>query len=94
MTEVAHRVGVGSNRTKRDHRVGTVVANSGAKTVRVRCDFSVKHPKYGKYMRRFTVLQSHDENNEAKVGDVVELAACRRLSKTKCWRLIRIVSSR
>ncbi len=94
MAEVAPRVDVGSTRTPRDRRVGTVVANSGAKTVRVRCNFSVKHPKYGKYMRRFTVLHSHDENNEAKVGDIVEVAACRRLSKTKCWRLIRIVSSR
>lgn len=94
MAEVADRIGDGSKRRKRARREGTVVANSGAKTVRVRCDFSVKHPKYGKYLRRFTVLHSHDENNEANVGDIVEIASCRRLSKTKCWRLVRIVSKR
>lgn len=72
-------------------RVGTVVSDVRNKTIRVRYDFSVKHAKYGKILRRRTMLHAHDEGNEAKKGDLVEVAACRRLSKTKCWRLIRVL---
>lgn len=78
-------------RGQRETREGTVVASSGNKTIRVRFDYSVKVPKYGKYVRRSTMLHTHDEKNEAKVGDVVEVTACRRLSKTKAWRLTRVV---
>jgi small subunit ribosomal protein S17 len=53
-----------------------------------------KHPKYGKFIRRRTVLHVHDENNESRTGDVVEVAQCRPISKTKCWRLVRIVDQR
>ncbi len=80
-------------RGKRDHRIGTVVSDKRDKTVNVRCDYTVKHWKYGKYYKRSTTLHTHDERNEAKVGDVVEVTACRRMSKTKCWRLTRIVRS-
>jgi small subunit ribosomal protein S17 len=68
-----------------------VIADKSAKTIRVQCDFTVRVPKYGKYVRRSTVLHAHDENREAHEGDVVELAACRRLSKLKCWRLTRVL---
>lgn len=78
-------------RGKRDRRIGTVIADKGDKTIKVRCDYTVKHPKYGKYYKRSTTLHTHDEKNEAHVNDVVEVMACRRLSKTKCWRLSRIV---
>ena len=75
----------------RDHRLGTVVSISGAKTIKVRYEYIVKHRMYGKYIRRSTTLHTHDEKNEAKKGDVVEVTACRRMSRTKCWRLTRIV---
>ena len=76
---------------RRDRRVGTVVSDKGDKTIKVRFDFLVKHSKYGKFQRRRTYLHAHDEQNQAKEGDRVEVAACRRYSKTKCWRLLRIV---
>lgn len=79
------------DRGKRDTRVGTVVSDKGNKTIRVRFDYTVKHPKYGKYYRRSTSLHAHDETNEARMGDVVEVMSCRRLSKNKCWRLMRVV---
>ena len=91
MTDVSPGTDVQSKRGHRDRRSGTVVSRSGDKTIRVRFDFSVKHPKYGKYIRRFTILHAHDEKNEANKGDVVEVTACRRVSKTKCWRLTRVV---
>ena len=56
-------------------------------------DYSTKHPLYGKYVRRRTVLHAHDEKNEAEVGDRVEVMSCRPMSKTKHWRLVRIVKS-
>ncbi len=81
----------GRLRGHRDRRIGTVIADKGQKTVRVRFDFIVKHPIYGNYYRRSTTLHTHDESNKAKVGDVVEVASCRRMSKLKCWRLMRII---
>ena len=80
-----------AQRRKRNHRTGTVVSDKGEKTIKVRYDYTVKHHKYGKYYRRSTSLHAHDEKNEARVGDVVEVAACRRLSKTKYWRLVRVI---
>jgi len=77
----------------REHRVGTVVSDKGDKTIRVRFEYTVKHPKYGKYYTRSTTLHTHDEKNEGKVGDTVEVVGCRPVSKTKCWRLLRVVRS-
>ena len=91
MTSVPQTTVTKAKRGKRDCRTGKVVSDKGEKTIRVRFDFLVRHPKYGKYYRRSTTLHTHDEKNEARVGDVVEVVACRRLSKTKCWRLGRIL---
>ena len=52
----------------------------------------VKHARYGKYIRRRTICHVHDEQNESRVGDTVEIMETRPLSKTKCWRLIRVVT--
>jgi len=93
MSKVPGDNGKVTARGKRDRRVGTVVSDKGDKTIRVRYEFTVKHRKYGKFMTRSTTLHSHDEGNEAKIGDLVEVTACRRLSKTKCWRLSRIIRS-
>ncbi len=91
MTKATEQVASESNRGLRDRRVGTVVSISGSKTIRVRFDFSFRHRKYGKYIRRSTSLHTHDEKNEAKVDDVVEVTACRPLSKMKHWRLTKIL---
>ena len=70
---------------------GVVISNSGDKSVKVAIDFKVKHPKYGKYVKRRTKLAVHDEHNRSDVGDVVEVAEGRAVSKTKSWRLVKVV---
>jgi small subunit ribosomal protein S17 len=70
---------------------GIVASNSGKKSIRVTIDYTVRHPKYGKYIRRRTKLGVHDERDEGKVGDLVEITECRPLSKTKSWRLVRVI---
>lgn len=82
-----------NTRKSREKRVGTVISDKGDKTISVRFDYTVKHPKYGKYYKRSTTLRTHDEKNEAKLGDVVEVMSCRRISKSKCWRLTKVVRS-
>ena len=69
----------------------TVISNSGSKSIRVAVDFKVKHPKYGKYMKRRTTYSVHDEHNVANVGDIVEISQCRPYSKMKSWRLVKVV---
>jgi small subunit ribosomal protein S17 len=72
--------------------LGIVESDARDKTIKVRIDRLVRHPKYGKLLRRKTVLHAHDEKNEAKVGDRVEIVECRPISKTKSWRLSRLIS--
>ena len=71
---------------------GTVVSNKMDKTIAVLVERRVKHPLYGKYIRRSTRLMAHDEANECKQGDVVVIEASRPLSKKKSWRLQKVVS--
>jgi small subunit ribosomal protein S17 len=71
--------------------VGVVASDKGDKTIKVVVNYQTKHPKYGKYLKRRTVLHAHDERNDAKEGDTVEIAECRPLSRTKHHRLVRIV---
>jgi small subunit ribosomal protein S17 len=70
---------------------GVVASDKGDKTIKVVVEYQAKHPKYGKYLKRRTTLHAHDEKNDAKEGDTVEIAECRPLSKTKHHRLLRIV---
>lgn len=70
---------------------GVVVSDSGDKSVKIAIDYKIKHPRYGKYVKRRTKLGVHDEHNKASVGDVVEVAQCRPISKTKSWRLVKVV---
>ena len=70
---------------------GVVISNSGDKSIKIAVDFKVRHPKYGKYIKRRTKLGVHDEHNKAGVGDVVEVTQCRPYSKTKSWRLVRVL---
>ncbi len=71
--------------------VGVVVSDKAAKTRRVEISRLVKHPKYGKYLRRKTLCSVHDEENESHAGDTVEIIESRPLSKTKRWQLVRVV---
>jgi len=71
--------------------VGLVTSDKMQKTIVVRSERQVKFPKYGKYIKRHTVYKAHDEKGEAKVGDTVEIMESRPLSRTKCWRLVKIV---
>ncbi len=70
---------------------GLVISNSGNKSVKIAIDYKVKHPKYGKYIKRRTKLAVHDEHNQSGVGDVIEIAECRPRSKTKSWRFVKVV---
>ncbi|MBL8226680.1 MAG: 30S ribosomal protein S17 [Chromatiales bacterium] len=70
---------------------GTVVSNKMDKTIAVVVERLVKHPQYGKYVRRSTKLLAHDEANACQEGDVVAIAESRPLSKRKAWRLVEIV---
>jgi small subunit ribosomal protein S17 len=72
-------------------RVGMVTSDKMDKTITVVVERLVRHPLYRKYVRRRTVLKAHDENQEAKTGDRVEVEFSRPLSKTKRWQLVRVV---
>jgi small subunit ribosomal protein S17 len=68
-----------------------VTRDKMSKTRRVEIQRLVKHPRYGKYIKRRTVCYVHDEKNETRVGDVIEIMETRPLSKLKSWRLVRVV---
>jgi small subunit ribosomal protein S17 len=72
---------------------GRVVSDKRDKTITVMIDRQVKHPLYGKYIRRSSKLHVHDENNECKLGDKVAIRQCRPLSKTKAWTLVQVLES-
>ena len=72
-------------------RVGVVESDARDKTRKVVVAFVARHPKYGKFTKRRTVLHVHDEKNESRVGDRVEVAECRPISRTKSWVLLRVV---
>lgn len=74
-------------------QIGTVESARNNKTRRVVVSFQSKHPKYGKYVRHSTVLQVHDENNVSGLGDRVEVAPCRPVSRTKKWAIVRVVAA-
>ena len=71
---------------------GRVVSNKMNKTVTVLVERQVKHALYGKYIRRSTKLHAHDEDNACNEGDVVRVAECRPLSKTKNWRVVEVLT--
>lgn len=78
-------------RGRRKIIVGVVTSDKMEKTVAVEVEKLVKHPKYGKFVKRSTIYKAHDEENKAKVGDKVEITEVRPLSKSKRWRLVRIL---
>ncbi|MEJ2590009.1 MAG: 30S ribosomal protein S17 [Candidatus Thiodiazotropha sp.] len=76
-----------SNRTL----IGQVVSDAMDKSITVSVERRVKHPVYGKFLRRSTKVHAHDEANECHVGDTVMVEQCRPLSKTKTWRLVKVL---
>jgi len=70
---------------------GRVVSDKMNKSITVQIERKVKHPLYGKYIRRSTKVHAHDENNECQIGDVVVVEQCRPLSKLKKWRFVKLV---
>jgi small subunit ribosomal protein S17 len=70
---------------------GTVVSSKMDKTISVEVERLIKHPTYGKYVRRTTKLLAHDEKNECREGDTVAISECRPLSRHKAWRLVRVI---
>ena len=78
-------------RNLRKTRTGLVVSNKMDKSIVVAVERKVKHPIYGKFVKKTTKFHAHDEKNEAKPGDVVKIVETRPLSKTKRWRLVEII---
>ena len=78
-------------RNLRKTRVGKVVSNKMEKTIVVAIEDNVKHPDYGKIIKRTVKLHAHDENGECSIGDKVEVMETRPLSKTKRWRVVEII---
>ncbi len=80
-----------SDRGKRKVEIGIVTSDKMQKTITVRAERTVLHPRYKKYLRRHVTFKAHDEKREAKLGDLVEIMETRPLSKTKNWRLVRVL---
>ncbi len=78
-------------RNLRKQRTGTVVSNRMAKSITVKVERSIKHPLYGKFMKKSNKLVAHDEKNECGIGDKVRIMETRPMSKTKRWRLVEII---
>lgn len=78
-------------RNLRKERIGIVVSNKMQKSVVVLVERRLKHPKYGKFVKKTTKFMAHDEQNACGIGDKVLIAETRPLSKNKCWRLVRII---
>jgi small subunit ribosomal protein S17 len=78
-------------RTRRKERVGLVTSNKMDKSIVIKVMRRVKHPKYGKFVKKSSNFMAHDEKNECNIGDTVRIMETRPLSKNKCWRLIEIL---
>ena len=78
-------------RGTRKERIGIVVSDKMQKTIVVKVERNVKHPMYGKVVKKYSKFVAHDENEEARVGDTVRIMETRPLSKTKRWRLVEII---
>lgn len=71
--------------------IGKVVSDKMEKSVVVALERRIKHPMYGKFIRKTTKLHVHDEENKSQVGDVVSIQECRPISKTKSWKLVEVL---
>jgi len=80
-----------TERKRRKTRIGVVSSDKMAKTITVAVERKVKHPIYGKFVKKTTKFHAHDEHNTAGIGDVVRIMETRPLSRTKRWRLVEII---
>ncbi len=80
-----------TERKSRKSRIGLVVSDKMDKTITVTVERKVKHPMYGKFVKKTKKFHAHDENGAAGIGDVVRIMETRPLSKTKRWRLVEII---
>jgi small subunit ribosomal protein S17 len=78
-------------RGRRKTRIGLVTSNKMEKTITVSVERKVKHPIYGKFLKKTTKFMAHDEKNECSIGDIVKIMETRPMSKNKCWRLVEVV---
>jgi len=78
-------------RTRRKERVGVVTSNKMDKSIVIKVLRRVKHPKYGKFVKKSSKFMAHDESNDCNIGDTVRIMETRPLSKNKCWRLVEII---
>jgi small subunit ribosomal protein S17 len=78
-------------RNLRKTRIGVVTSNKMTKTITVQVERKVKHPIYGKFVKKSTKFHAHDDKDECSIGDVVRIMETRPLSKTKRWRLVEVV---
>ncbi|MDO4541603.1 MAG: 30S ribosomal protein S17 [Bacillota bacterium] len=79
------------DRNGRKVRIGQVVSDKMDKTIVVRVETKIRHPLYGKIVKTSKKYKAHDENNEAKIGDIIKMMETRPLSKDKRWRLVEII---
>jgi small subunit ribosomal protein S17 len=79
------------NRNLRKERIGVVTSDKMEKSIVVSVERKVKHPMYGKFVKKTTKFVAHDEKNDSNIGDTVKIMETRPLSKSKCWRLVEIV---
>ncbi len=84
-------VATSSPRATRKVRIGVVSSNKMNKTITVKVERKIKHPIYGKFLKKSTSFHAHDEKNEAGIGDTVRIMETRPLSKTKRWRLVEVI---
>jgi small subunit ribosomal protein S17 len=78
-------------RKLRKTRIGVVSSNKMEKTISVSVERKVKHPIYGKFVKKTTKFMAHDEKNECSIGDTVRIMETRPMSKNKCWRLVEVI---
>ena len=79
-------------RNQRKTRIGQVISNKGDKTIVIAISLKVKHPIYGKFVKKTTKIMAHDQDNQCNIGDKVQIMESKPFSKKKCWRLVKIVS--
>ncbi|MEJ7586294.1 MAG: 30S ribosomal protein S17 [Ferruginibacter sp.] len=92
MTEEVTTEGASTiERNLRKTKAGVVTSNKGDKSITVKVERKVKHPLYGKFVKKSTKFHAHDEKNECNIGDTVRIMETRPISKTKRWRLVEVI---
>ncbi len=80
-----------NNRNLRKERIGVVVSNKMDKSITIAVESKVKHPMYGKFIKKTSKFMAHDEKNDCNIGDTVKIMEIRPMSKNKNWRLVEVI---